>query len=167
MSRIFGPRPWFFLVVLSCAGLLAVGLWVQHVEFIDPCPLCILQRLAFIWIGIVALVAGIHNPGRRGRWAYGLAVVVGAAFGTVIAGRHVWLQNLPADQVPECGMGLNYMLETMPFAEVLSQIFHGSGECAQIDWTFVGLSMPSWTLIWYIGLGLITLGVVARAHSNE
>jgi disulfide bond formation protein DsbB len=167
MFRFLRPRAWFFLVAIVCAGLLAVGLYVQHVKFIDPCPLCILQRLAFLWIGLVAFAAGLHNPGRRGRWAYGLAVLLGAAAGSIIAGRHVWLQNLPADQVPECGMGLNYMLETMPFAEVLGQIFYGSGECAQIDWTFAGLSMPSWTLIWYIGLGLITLGVIVRVKSQE
>lgn len=164
MSAIFRPRPWFFIVALCCAGLLGYGLYVQHVKFIEPCPLCVLQRLAFIWIGAVALVGALHNPGRAGRWVYGLLVVLGSAAGIIVAGRHVWLQSLPPDQVPECGMGLNYMLETMPFSEVLAQVFYGSGECAQIDWTFAGLSMPWWTLFWYIGLGMVTLGVLARAR---
>lgn len=143
--------------------MMAYALYVQHVEFLDPCPLCVLQRIAFIFIGTVGLVAAIHNPARAGRWIYAILVFLGAAGGAAVASRHVWLQSLPPDQVPECGMGLNYMLETMPFAEAMAQVFYGSGECANIDWTFAGLSMPWWTLIWYIGFGLITLGVVARA----
>lgn len=162
MIMLFRPRPWFFFVAFACAGLLGYALYVQHVEFLDPCPLCILQRAAFLWIGFFALAALIHNPGLVGRRIYGGAIVLGAIAGAAIAGRHVWLQGLPPDQVPDCGMGLNYMLDTMPFAEVMREVFYGSGECATIDWTFLGLSMPSWTLIWYIGLGVITLGVVAR-----
>lgn len=165
MTALFRPRPWFFVVALSCASLLGYALYVQHVEFLDPCPLCVLQRVAFMWIGLFALVAAVHNPGRTGRWFYACSVVLGAIAGAAVAGRHVWLQSLPPDQVPDdCGMGLNYMFETMPFAEVMAQVFYGSGECAKIDWTFAGLSMPSWTLIWYIGFALVTLGVVARAR---
>ncbi len=165
MIAVFRPRPWFALVAVSCASLLAYALYVQHVEFLDPCPLCVLQRVAFLWIGAWALVAAVHNPGRSGRWLYAIGLVLGAIAGALIAGRHVWLQSLPPDQVPDdCGMGLNYMLDTMPFAEVMSQVFYGSGECATIDWTFAGLSMPSWTLIWYIGFALITLGVAARSR---
>ena len=163
ISLFFRPRGWFFLVAVACASLLGYAMYVQYVEFLDPCPLCILQRLAFIWIGIVALLAAIHNPSGKGRWVYTGLLALGAAVGAILAGRHVWLQSLPPDQVPECGMGLNYMLETMPYAEVLAKVFYGSGECAQIDWTFAGLSMPWWTLIWYIGLVLATLLVVALA----
>ncbi|MEJ8567482.1 disulfide bond formation protein B [Elongatibacter sediminis] len=158
------PRIWFLAVALFCVSVLAYALYVQHVEFLDPCPLCVLQRVAFVWIGVFALMAAIHGPGPTGRAFYGALVMLGAAAGAVIAGRHVWLQGLPPDQVPDCGMGLNYMLDTMPFAEVMAQVFYGSGECATIDWTFMGLSMPSWTLICYIGLGVITLGVVVRAR---
>ena len=166
MTKMFEPRPWFFVVALSCTALLGYGLYVQHAQFLDPCPLCILQRVAFIWIGFFALVAAIHNPRRLGRWVYGGAVVLGAAAGTAIAARHVWLQQLPPDQVPECGMGLNYMLDTLPFAEAMAQVFRGSGECALVDWTFLGLSMPTWTLFWYIGLALVTLGVLVRARGR-
>jgi len=167
MAVIFHPRIWFLLVVLTCASMLGYGLYVQHVLFIDPCPLCVLQRLAFIWIGVVALLAFIHNPGKTGRWVYTSLFVTGGVVGTAIAGRHVWLQNLPQDQVPDCGMGLNYMLETMPFAEVLSEVFHGSGECAEIDWTFLGLSMPNWTLLWFIGLTVATIIVIAKASKAK
>jgi disulfide bond formation protein DsbB len=115
-----------------------------------------------MWIGLAALLAAIHNPGRKGLWVYTAFLALGGVTGAMIAGRHVWLQSLPPGQVPDCGMGLNYMLETMPYSEVFTQVFYGSGECAKIDWTFLGLSMPWWTLFWYIGLTLISLWVVAR-----
>ncbi len=153
-------RVWFLFVALICAALLGYAIYVQHAMFLDPCPLCIFQRIAFVWIGAVALLAALHNPSGAGRWIYTSLILLGCAAGAAVAGRHVWLQNLPADQVPECGMGLNYMLETMPFAAVLKQVFYGSGECAQIDWTFLGLSMPGWTLVWYIVLAMATFAVV-------
>jgi len=163
MAVIFRPRIWFLLVALACASLLGYGLYLQHALFIDPCPLCVLQRLAFMWIGLVSLLAFIHNPAQVGRWIYTGLFLLGSVLGISIAGRHVWLQNLPADQVPDCGMGLNYMLETMPFTEVLSEVLYGSGECAEIDWSFLGLSMPNWTLLWFIGLTVATIVIVARA----
>lgn len=160
MTKIFNARIWFLLVAVSCAALLGYAMYVQHAMFLDPCPLCIFQRVAFLWIGAFALLAAIHNPAATGRWIYTVLVLLGCAFGIAIAGRHVWLQSLPPDQVPECGMGLNYMLDTMPFADVLKQVFYGSGECAEIDWSFLGISMPGWTLVWYIGIALFTLAVV-------
>lgn len=162
MNVIFRPRIWFFLVALSCTALLGYALYVQHADFLDPCPLCILQRVAFMWIGLAALLAAIHNPAKAGLWVYTALLALGGVMGALIAGRHIWLQSLPPDQVPDCGAGLNYMLETMPYTEVFSQVFYGSGECAKIDWTFLGLSMPWWTLFWYIGLTLISLWVVAK-----
>ena len=162
MRFLFRPRGWFLLVAGACACLLGYALYVQHVGFLDPCPLCILQRTTFMWIGLVAVIAAIHNPGQIGRWLYAILLAMGGLAGAVIAGRHVWLQNLPPEQVPDCGMGLNYMLETMPYGQVFSEVFYGSGECAQVDWTFAGLSMPWWTLIWYIGITAITLIVVAK-----
>ena len=162
MPITFRPRSWFFLITLSCASLLGFAFYVQYALFEDPCPLCILQRIAFIWIGLIALVAAVHNPGRAGRLVYAVLLFLGCASGAAIAGRHLWLQNLPPDQVPQCGMGLNYMLETMPYGEVFSQVFYGSGECAEIGWTFAGLSMPWWTLFWYIVLAFITLLIVVN-----
>ena len=167
IAALFRPRAWFFLVALLCAALTGYALYVQYVEFLDPCPLCILQRMAFIWIGSVALVAAVHYPGRTGRWIYGGLVILGALAGAAIAGRHVWLQSLPPDQVPaDCGMGLNYMLETMPVGDVLRRVLHGSGECAKVDWTFLGLSMPGWTLICYIGIIVLTLVVLSRRQAR-
>ena len=154
-------RIWYFGVFLACVGLLVYAYYLQHVMFLDPCPLCIFQRVAFAWIGAWSLVAAIHNPsGARGRWFYGVMVFAGAAVGAAIAGRHVQLQNLPADQVPDCGPGLSYMMDTMPFLDVMSSVLTGSGSCADVQWSFLGLSMPGWTLVWYVGLGLVSLFLV-------
>jgi disulfide bond formation protein DsbB len=142
------------------------ALYHQYVEYIDPCPLCIFQRLMFCWMAVFALLAIIHNPGRTGQRIYAWLIVTGSTLGSLIAGRHIWLQNLPADEVPECGPGLNYMLENFPLTEVFSTVFHGSGSCAEVKWSFLGLSMPMWTLAWYAGLGLVTLWLVYRSASD-
>ena len=112
------------------------------------------------WIGAWALIAALHNPSGGGRWFYGLMVTLGCAVGAGIAGRHVWLQNLPADQVPDCGMGLNYMLDTMPVLDVLREVFYGAGECAEVLWTFFGISIPGWSLIWFAFYTLATIFVL-------
>ena len=162
MHRLFQPRAWFLLVAWACAGLLGYAYWVQYQLFLEPCPLCIFQRVAFLFMGAVALVAAIHGPERTGARIYGALVALGAAAGAAIAGWHIHIQNLPPDEVPECGPGLNYLLDTMPVWDAVASAFRGSGDCAVVDWTFLGLSMPWWTLFWYVGLGLVTLWVVFR-----
>lgn len=149
-------RAQFLTGFLLCASLLAYALYVQFGMLMLPCPLCILQRLAFAAMGVVFLAGGLHSPkGRVGRAAYGLLAFAAAAAGAGVAGRHVWLQSLPASEVPLCtSMGLDYMVEAMGPFKALSSVLAGSGECAKVDWTFLGLSMPAWTLAWFIGLGL-------------
>ena len=165
MALLFTPRIWFAFVALACAGMVSYALYVQHFDFLDPCPLCVIQRVVYMWIGAVALLAAIHNPGGIGRWVYGVLLSLGGVVGIAVAGRHIWLQNLPADQVPDCGMGLNYMLETMPFSQVLNEVFYGSGECAEVYWRFLGLSMPTWTFLWYIAFTVGT--IIVLIFSNK
>ena len=136
-----------WLGCLACAGLMAYALFAQHVLGLEPCPLCIFQRVAVIALGCVFLVAGIFNPSRISAWLYALLIALSAGIGIGVAGRHVWLQNLPPDKVPACGPGLDFMMEAFPFTEVLNMVLSGSGECADIDWSLLGLSMPSWVLI--------------------
>lgn len=157
-------RAQFLTGFLLCAALLAYALYVQFGMLMLPCPLCILQRLAFAAMGIVFLVGGLHSPmGKMGRAVYGLLAFVAAAAGAGVAGRHVWLQSLPASEVPLCtSMGLDYMVEAMGPLKALSSVLAGSGECAKVDWTFLGLSMPAWTLAWFVGLGLGALWAAWR-----
>ena len=136
-----------------CAGLIAFALYSQHKLMLEPCPLCVLQRFAVIGLGIVFLVAGLHNPSGAGRLVYSALIAVVTLLGASVAGRHVWLQLLPEDEVPACGPGLDYMWENFPLADVMNMVFKGSGECAKVDWQFLGLSMPVWVLIALLGLG--------------
>jgi len=159
-------RSWYLMVAVSCISLLAYALYKQHVDFLDPCPLCIIQRVGFIWMGVFALLAAVHYPGTAGRKVYSWIIVLGAVFGAAVAGRHVWMQHLPADQVPECGPGLNYMLENFPLQETFSSVFFGSGSCAEVYWSFLGLSMPTWALIWFLGLGTATLWFTFRREQK-
>lgn len=139
-----------------CMALLGFALYSQYYLGLNPCPLCTFQRGAFLLLAVVFLIGGLHSPrgprGPRGRGVYGGLALVASALGLAVAGRHVWLQHLPADKVPACGPDLSYMMEAFPFADVLRKVFTGSGECAVVDWTFLGLSMPEWSLAWFLAL---------------
>ena len=145
-----GFRPLFLAVLACCLGLLGFGLYLQNVEHIEPCPLCVLQRIAFIAVGATALLAFLHNPRGVGRRLYGLLLILFSLAGAAVAGRNIWLQHLPPDKVPECGPGLDYMLDTFPLTKALPMIFHGSGECAKVEWTLFGLSIAEWALAWFV-----------------
>ncbi|MBX3726948.1 MAG: disulfide bond formation protein B [Xanthomonadales bacterium] len=162
-----GFRQLALLGFLACAGLMAYALYAQHVLGLEPCPLCIFQRVAVIATGGVLLAAALHGPAAAGRWVYALLAATAAALGAGVAGRHVWLQSLPADQVPACGPGLDYMMEAFPLSQTLRMVFSGSGECAEVDWTFLGLSMPAWTLICFVGLLVwaLAMPVLARRRT--
>ncbi|MEO7149658.1 MAG: disulfide bond formation protein B [Rhodanobacteraceae bacterium] len=156
------PLHWSFrfsylLGFVVCAALLAYALFAEYRLGLAPCPLCIFQRIAFIWMGLWFLIGGLHAPRGNGRSVYRVLIVLGAIAGIVIAARHLWLQSLPPDQVPACGPGLNYLLDAFPLSKVLKLVFIGSGECAVVNWRFLGMSMPFWTLVWYVLLGLWAL----------
>jgi len=155
-------RPAYLLGAAVCAALIGWALWLQYGLNLDPCPLCSLQRMAVIAIGIVFLVAAIHNPGRFGAGVYAALTVIIGLFGAITAMRHVWIQSLPKDEVPACGMGLNYMLETLPLTDVLEKVFKGSGECAEAGWYFLGLAIPSWTLVFFIAMMVAAIALVRR-----
>ena len=144
-----------------CALLIGYALFLQFNAHLEPCPLCIFQRIAFAALGLVFLLAGLHAPGgNAGRRAWGVLALLAAATGIGIAGRHVWLQHLPADQVPMCGPGLDFLTEAMPLSRVIRTVLTGSGECAKVDWTFLGMSMPEWSLAWFVLLALWVLRVM-------
>ncbi|HSN52991.1 MAG TPA: disulfide bond formation protein B [Woeseiaceae bacterium] len=154
LDRLPSRRVVNFAAFAVCCGLMGFALFAQHVLLLDPCPLCVFQRVAVISMGLIFLVAALHDPAGAGRIVYGLLLGLAAIGGASVAGRHAWLQQLPPDQVPSCGPGLDYMLDTLPFTEVLGKVFRGSGECAEIVWQFLGLSMPGWVLVWVTVLGV-------------
>ena len=139
---------------LACSGMMGFALYAQYVLILDPCPLCVFQRIATILLGIVFLVAAIHNPAKLGARVYAILVFLAAGGGVGVASWHVYLQNLPADKVPGCGPGFEYIMENFAFFDALGLIFQGSGECADVVWSLLGLSMPTWVIIGLGGLGI-------------
>ena len=145
---------------LWCAALIAYALYVQYQLHEEPCPLCVFQRVAVIATGIVFLLAFLHNPGRTAGRGYAALIVVATLAGIAIAARHVWIIAQPEGTVAACGATLDYMLDVLPLREVISTVLSGSGECAKVTWSFLGLSMPGWVLINLLALGM--LGVFAN-----
>ena len=151
----------------ACAGLLATGYYLQYFAGQDPCPLCLLQRGFYYGVGLVLGAAAIHGPGRLGARIYSIAAFLFAAGGLATASRHVWLQHLPPEQVPACGPDLFFMLDNLPLGRTLQLLLRGSGQCAEVHWRFLGLSIAEWSLAWFAFLALYALwlgkiGVRAR-----
>ncbi len=141
-----------------CHQLLLAAFYFQYVEGMDPCPLCIFQRIAVLALGIWFLIHGIHKPLAGSRWhiAYNSMGLTSALLGAGISARHTYLQSLPPDQVPTCGPSLDYLVDMLPFTEVLNVVLKGSGECAEVSWTLLGFSMPAWLLLFFI----LTIGLL-------
>jgi disulfide bond formation protein DsbB len=149
-----------------CIVLLAYAYYEQFAMRVEPCPMCIFQRIAFIVLGIVFIVGGLHDPGRTGRRVYAILALVAAAIGAGIAIRHLWVQHLPPDPLASCAPGWNYMVQNFPIGKVLKLAFTGSADCAVVNWRFLGLTMPAWTLAWYIVLGIAALVAGFRARNT-
>jgi disulfide bond formation protein DsbB len=142
----------------ACSAMMAYALYAERVLGFEPCPLCMFQRVGVAILGVVFLVAALHDPADRsgnprGARAYGVLILLAAAFPAYVAGRHVYIQSLPAGSVPSCGASLDYMVEVFPLMTVITKVLTGAGECQKIDWALLGLSMPAWVLMAVIGLG--------------
>ncbi|MGP5548639.1 disulfide bond formation protein B [Psychrobacter alimentarius] len=152
-----------FLVIMAVIGMSFALFFLQRHLGLTPCPLCIFQRIGLIIMGGFALISALFNPKsmvvRLILWVGSLA---GIGWATLVAARHVWLQHLPADQVPSCGPGLDYWMDTLPILQVFKEVFAGSGECATVDWTFMGLSIPEQSLILFAVLLIVHVLILWR-----
>jgi protein dithiol:quinone oxidoreductase len=155
-------RAAYFLGFLVCAGLMGWALWLQYGLDLEPCPLCVFQRIAVIATGLILLAAALHNPRRTGATVYALLTLITAGIGAALAAWHVWIQAQPKGSVAACGMGLNYMIETLPLTEVISRVLKGSGECAEQGWLLLGLAIPSWTFVFFIAMIVAAFALIAR-----
>jgi protein dithiol:quinone oxidoreductase len=162
----FSIRTLFALGFAACAGGMAFALYLEHFQALEPCPMCVFQRVAMVATGLVFLAGALHGPRAAGRWVYAGLAAMTAAAGAAIAGRHVWLQGLPPDQVPACGPTLDYLLDMLPITEVIRTILSGDGNCAKIDAAWLGLSLPAWTLTAFAGLALYALAVPVLARKE-
>ncbi|HWK75635.1 MAG TPA: disulfide bond formation protein B [Povalibacter sp.] len=143
---------------LACAALMGYALYAQYVLGLEPCPLCIFQRVAVIALGVLFLIAAIHDPGRGGARVYAVLLALAALAGILVSSRHIWIQAQPPGTVAACGAGLDYMLDIMPVTDVITKVLTGSGECGKVDWRLLGLSMPWWVLI---SLGVLAAWAIA------
>ena len=152
MPALPSPRLTNGLIVLCCIVAMLIVYYLDGVLGLEPCPLCMTQRVFLLGVGVPALLALIHGPGTLGVRIYAVLAGLFAVGGAAVAARHVWLQHLPEDQVPACGPGLEYMLENFPFGEALRLILMGDGNCAAVVWTFAGLSIPEQSLLLFVVL---------------
>ena len=170
MNTLTSYRGLALLGAAGCAGglLMAVFYFQKHLG-LEPCPMCIVQRVAMLATGIVFLIAAAHGPRRGGRWGYAALATWVSGVGAAIAARHVWLQGLPEDQRPACGPTLNYLMDMLPLREVVETVIRGDGNCAKIDWTLLGQSLPFWTMIAFLGFVIWALAmplVAGRGRST-
>lgn len=154
--NLASPRSLFFLAFLGCTLMMIAALYLEHVVGLAPCPLCIVQRICVIGFGLVCLIAAIHGPQRTGRRVYSIVALLFALAGGATAIRQIWLQNMPADQLPSCLPSLEYMMDALPFQEIVRLVLHGTAECAEVNWTLLGLSIPEWTLLAFIAMVIFT-----------
>lgn len=166
MLDLLGTRYAFGAIALGCASLLGVGYYLQFVDGLEPCPMCIFQRVCYMAVVAIALVATLHGPRRTGQRVYSGLLAVPALLGLGVAARQTWLQHLPADQVPECGPGLSFMLEMYAPFEVLKRTLRGTGDCAKVDWTFLGLSIAEWSVICFASILVLLLLQFVRARDR-
>ncbi len=149
------------LMVLGVIGMMSYALYTEYYLFLEPCPLCMTQRFFYVLIAVFALIAVFHQS--KDKLYAGLALL--SAFGGMAtAGRQVWLQHLPPEQVPACGPSLEYMLETFPLGETLMTMIRGDGNCAEVVWTFVGLSMGEWSLVCFTGYAAVFIWQLIRRN---
>ncbi len=147
-------RAQYFAGFVVCVVLMSYAYYVQFALNIEPCPLCIFQRIVFIVMGMVFLIGAIQNPRESGRRIYGFIQLLAAFVGVGIAARHIWVQHQPPDPFAGCAPGWNYMVEQLPDQQSAEDGVHRFGRLPQINWTFLGFSMPDWTLVCYVLLGI-------------
>ncbi|MBS0346990.1 MAG: disulfide bond formation protein B [Proteobacteria bacterium] len=158
-------RPLALALFVVCSSLLAIGLYLQHVKGIEPCPMCIMQRYALLACGLIGLGAGLHNPATKGRYVWSALLAIAALAGAGVAARQSWIQWYPP-AVSECGPGLEYMLESFPLSSSLPMIFRGAGDCSIVDWTFLGLSIANWSFLAFATI-LASLAVHLLRHRKS
>lgn len=151
-----------FLTFLYVSSLIIFALYLQYFQGLQPCPLCMLQRVVFIAVGIIALLATLHNPSKVGIRIYSIINTIFCCIGLGLAGRHIWLESLPPDQAPACGPSLEIMLEYLPLTDVITKAIIGTGDCAKIDWTMFGLSIADWSFAGFSFLLLVSLYLLVK-----
>ena len=160
----FSARQIHLIIFLIVGSLLGYAAYSMKILGLEPCTLCITQQFFYCLIGLSAFVSFLHNPGITVSRFYSFSLSLFSLAGIWISGRQVWLQGLPQDEVPLCGPPLEYIIDVFPFADVINALFMGDGNCAEIPWEFLGLSMAGWSLVWF--LIILFLGLTSFVKSK-
>jgi len=160
-------RQIYLIIFLAVGGLIGYAAYSMKILGLEPCPLCITQQFFYSIVGITAFIAFNHNPGEIISRFYAAIIFFASAAGIWVAGRQVWLQSLPEDEVPLCGPPLEYIFEVFPFGDLLKALFIGDGNCAEITWQFLGLSMAGWSFIWFTLFLVLSILIVLKSKSSN
>ena len=161
-NKLFGGRSGYFLGFIASFGLVGLALFIQTKYHLEPCPLCISQRMVFMGLGLIFLAAAIQKPALLGRKIYATLLVLTALGGVGVAIRHWYLQAHRDTMIADCGVGFDYMFDNFPLQKALTLVFRGTGDCAAIDWTFLGLSLPQLALISFVGFAAYALFLIRK-----
>ena len=161
-NKLFGGRSGYFLGFIASFGLVGLALVIQTKYHLEPCPLCISQRMVFMGLGLIFLVAAIQKPALLGRKIYAALLVLSALGGVGVAIRHWYLQAHRDTMIADCGVGFDYMFDNFPLQKALTLVFRGTGDCAAIDWTFLELSLPQLALISFVGFAAYALFLIRK-----
>ena len=165
--RQLSARQIYLIIFLAVGGLIGYAAYSMKILGLEPCPLCITQQFFYSIVGITAFIAFNHNPGEIISRLYAAIIFFASAAGIWVAGRQVWLQSLPEDEVPSCGPPLEYILEVFPFGDLLNALFMGDGNCAEIPWQFLGISMAGWSLFWFALFLVLSILVILKSRSSN
>ena len=164
--RQLSARQIYLIIYLAVGVIIGYAAYSMKILGLEPCPLCITQQFFYSIVGITAFIAFNHNPGEIISRFYAAIIFFASATGIWVAGRQVWLQSLPEDEVPLCGPPLEYILEVFPFGDLLNALFIGDGNCAEIHWQFLGLSMAGWSFIWFTLFLVLSILIVLKSKSS-
>jgi disulfide bond formation protein DsbB len=164
---VLTPRLVNFAGFALCAALIGYALYSQTQLGLEPCPLCIFQRIGIALLGVAFLAAAVHDPRGRGRYVYAILIGVSALATVLVAARHVYVQSLPPGSLPSCGAPLSVLLKFTPVWEVVRKVLTGSGECSEVNWRFLGLAMPAWVLLWALALGIAGVSANLRGPAAK
>ena len=167
MTNFLTSRQLLLIIWLGTSISIAIALYMQYVMEMIPCALCMTQRVFIIAVGVVALIAWLFRAQQKSLKIYSVIGALLAVLGGSFSARHIWLQSLPEDLVPGCGPSLSYLLETVPLMEALKVLLQGDGNCADVSWSFLGLTIPGWTLVIFVGLFLINILVFYKSFTKK
>jgi len=163
------PRRLLALMAVTCASMLAFGMYLQHVGGLEPCPMCIVQRYALVGVGLLAAIASAFPSQGRARWgqkAVGTLALLTAGFGAFVAARQSWLQWYPPENY-SCGRDFYGIIESYPISRAIPMLFRGAGDCTVVDWTFLGGSVANWSFVCFNGLGLALILLLLRGGRGQ